>query len=179
VLPYLDSLTPDTQIVGGDITLQGTGFSATSNEDCAVYIGALECSIVSWGNDEIEITIPDGVAPDYLTITNSAGTSNGIMFTPKPNILSFAPTRTWVGQELAISGTSFGADIGASTVAFAGPVTALPADIVSWSDSVIILRVPAGARQGNVVVKVNDIDSEGEFLLIVLTPPGLGGLGQY
>ncbi len=179
VLPRLDALAPNIQIVGDNIALQGTGFGNAANEDCAVHIGALECYVVSWSNSEIEIIIPPGVAQDFATVTNSAGTSNGIMFTPKPNILSFTPQRTWAGEELAISGTSFGAEMGSSAVTFAGPVDAGLGDIVSWSDTEIVLRVPAGARQGDVVVTVNDVTSGGAFLLVVLAPPELYGLRQY
>lgn len=179
VLPRLDALNPPNQVVGGNITLQGTGFGTSATGGCAVHIGSLECGIVSWGNSEIEITVPPGVVQSDVTVTTEAGDSNPVQFTPKPNILSFAPTRTWAGQEVAIGGTSFGAAQGASTVLFTGPVFAGPADIVSWGDSEIVVRVPFGARQGDVVVTVNGIASEGQFLLIVLGPPALNGLGQY
>ncbi len=179
VLPRLDALNPPNQVVGGNITLQGSGFGTSATGSCAVHIGALDCGIVSWGSNEIEITIPPGVVQSDVIVSVASGNSNPVQFTPKPNILSFTPSRTWMGQELTISGTSFGAAQGASTVLFTGPVFAGPGDIVSWDDSEIIVRVPIGARQGSVVVTVNGIASEGAFLLIVLGPPALGGLGQY
>jgi hypothetical protein len=179
VLPRLDALNPPNQVVGGDITLQGSGFGASATGGCAVHIGGLDCGIVSWGSNEIEITVPPGVTQSNVTVTVASGDSNLVQFTPKPNILSFAPTRIWMGQELTISGTSFGAAQGASNVLFTGPVFAAPGDIVSWDDSEIVVRVPFGARQGDVTVTANGVASAGQFLLIVLTPPELGGLGQY
>lgn len=179
VLPRLDAINPPNQIVGGNITLQGSGFGASATGGCAVHIGALECGIVSWGSNAIEVTVPAGVTPSNAVVTAESGDSNGVQFTPKPNILTFTPTRTWAGQEVAIGGTSFGAAQGLSTVLFTGPVFAGPGDIVSWGDSEIRVRVPFGARQGDVIITVNDIACDGQFLLVVLTPPALGGLGQY
>jgi subtilisin family serine protease len=179
VLPRLDALSPVNQVVGGNITLEGSGFGGAANGDSEVSIGGIGCSVMSWGSNEIVVTIPPGVTQSNLTVTVTAGVSNAIQFTPKPNILSFTPARTWMGQELTIGGTSFGAAQGLSTVLFTGPVFAGPGDIVSWNDSEIVMRVPFGARQGDVTITANGVASDGEFLLIVLTPPELGGLGQY
>ncbi len=179
VLPHLDVLSPSVQVVGGDITVEGTGFGAEANDDSAVAIGGVECAIVSWSNSEIEITIPPGVTQSDLTVTVTAGESNGLLFTPRPNILSFTPDRTWVGRQLTVTGTSFGDEMGDSTVTFTGPATVPPGDIVSWSETEIVLNVPAGALRGDVVVTVNEVDSAGKWLLLVLPPPALNGLGQY
>ncbi len=179
VQPHLDALTPNVQIVGGGIAVEGTGFGNSSNEDSLVAIGGVECSIVSWSNSEIEITIPPAVTQSDLTVTVTAGESNGLQFTPRAKILSFNPTRTWVGQQLAIGGTSFGDDMGGSTVTFTGPVMAAPGDIVSWGETEIVLHIPTGALRGDVAVTVNGVDSAGAWLLLVLPPPGLGALGQY
>ncbi len=179
LLPHIDALNPAIQIVGGDITVEGTGFGASANEDSSVDIGGLEATVVSWETNAIEVTIPSEVIQSDLTVTVTSGASNGVLFTPKPNITALNPNRTWSGNEIAITGTSFGDDQGDSTVTFAGPVEAAPEDIISWSDLEIVVILPEGSLRGDVVVKVNDIDSDGVLLVVILPPPSLGGVQQY
>jgi len=179
MLPHLDALNPAIQIVGGDITIEGTGFGASANGDSVVDIGGLEATIVSWDTNAIEVTIPSGVIQSDLTVTVTSGTSNALVFTPKPNITGLDPDRTWPGNEITINGTSLGDEQGDSAVTFAGPVEAAPEDIVSWSDTEIVVVLPESSLRGDVVVTVNDVDSDGEFLIVILPPPSLGGVQQY
>jgi|GEM_PF-1081308 len=179
MLPHIDALNPAIQIVGGNVTIEGTGFGASANEDSVVDIGGVEAAIVSWSTEEIEIAIPSGVTQSDLTVTVTSGTSNAVVFTPKPNITGLDPDRTWPGNEITITGTSFGDDQGDSKVTFAGPVEAGEQDIVSWSETEIVVVLPEDSGRGDVVVTVNGVDSEGEFLIVILPPPDLGGLQQY
>ena len=179
MLPHINALNPAIQIVSGDITIEGTGFGVSANEDSVIDIGGIEATVVSWGTNAIQVTIPSGVIQSDLTVTVTSGTSNAIVFTPKPNITGLDPNRTWPGNEIAISGTSFGDEQGESTVTFAGPVEAAPEDIVSWSETKIVVVLPEGSLRGDVVVTVNDVDSDGEFLIVILPPPSLGGVQQY
>lgn|GEM_PF-3599253 len=179
VLPHIDALNPPAQEIGANITIEGTGFGMSANEDSSVDIGGLEPAIVSWANTEVEIAIPAGVAKSDLTVTVTSGTSNAVVFTPKPNITLLYPNRTWPGNEITITGTSFGDEQGSSTVTFAGPVEAAPEDIISWSETEIAVVLPEGSLRGDVVVSVNGVDSEGEFLTVILSPPVLGGVKQY
>lgn len=179
VLPHIDALNPPAQEIGASITIEGTGFGVSANEDSSVDIGGLEPTIISWANTEVEITIPSGVIKSDLTITVTSGTSNGVVFKPKPNITGLDPTRTWPGNEITITGISFGDEQDGSTVTFAGPVQAGPENIVYWSDSEIAVVLPEGSLRGDVVVTVDDVDSEGEFLIVILSPPVLGGVQQY
>ena len=87
-------------------------------------------------------------------------------------------TVTAVGSRLTITGTSFGATQGSSTLEFGGGVLAGPVDIISWGDTEIVATVPATAQSGNVVVTVNDVPSEGYLLRIGLPPPEIVGLEQ-
>jgi len=179
MLPHIDALNPAIQIVGGDITIEGTGFGASANEDSVVDIGGLEATVVSWETNAIEVTIPSEVIQSDLTVTVTSSTSNAVVFTPKPNITGLDPNRTWPGNEITITGTSFGDEQGDSTVTFAGPVEAAPEDIVSWSETEIVVVLPENSLRGDVAVTVNDVDSDGEFLIVILPPPSLGGVQQY
>lgn len=177
--PNIDALSPAVQIVGGDITVEGTSFGDSPDENCKVEIGGIEAEVVSWSDTAIEITVPAGVTQSNLTVTTSAGTTNGVEFTPKPNIVAMEPARAYSGKRITLTGTSFGDSPADSKVTFGGSVEAAPEDILSWTDTEINLRVPEGAETGDVVVTVNGVDSDGYFLLVVLPPPVIQGLAQY
>src|SRR5882672_10888297 len=89
--------------------------------------------------------------------------------TPAPSITSLNPSSGVVGTSVTISGASFGAVQGTSTVKFNG-VTATPS---SWSAASIAAPVPAGSTTGNVVVTVGGVASNGVGFTVQsdTTPP--------
>lgn len=180
VLPHIDSLDPDKQIVGADITIHGSGFGVSQNDDSLVQIGTTSVTkIISWACNEIEIEIPPAVGQSDLTVTVTAGTSNGVPFTPIPHITALSRERGWVGYRIDISGTSFGDEQGGSAVTFYNGVPAGPDDILSWGETEIRVKVPGGAETGDLVVTVYGKDSEGVPFTVILPPPVLAGLSQY
>ncbi len=66
----------------------------------------------------------------------------------KPQITSLSPDGGGIGTEVTISGDNFGTCRGASEVKFAG----LAATVTGWGNSTIRVKVPAGAKDGNVTV---------------------------
>ena len=81
-----------------------------------------------------------------------------------PSITDLSPISGDVGTPVTISGKRFGATQDTSTVTFNG-TAATP---TSWSDTSIAVPVPAGATNGNVVVTVSGIASNG--VLFTFTP---------
>jgi hypothetical protein len=75
---------------------------------------------------------------------------------PKPAIINISPNAGAVGGQVTITGTSFGAAQGiTSVVAFGGTA----ATVTNWSQTSIAAVVPVGATTGNVVVTVNGMNS--------------------
>jgi len=180
VLPHIDSLDPDKQIVGANITIHGTGFGVSQNDDSLVQIGSTTVpDIVSWANDQIEIEIPPDVAQAALVVAVTAGTSNGVLFTPVPHITGLSRDRGWVGYRIDITGTSFGDEQGDSTVTFFNGVPVGSGDLISWSETQISVKVPDEAETGDITVTVYGEDSDGVPFTVILPPPVLGGLSQY
>jgi hypothetical protein len=93
----------------------------------------------------------------------NASSSTPVTFTitaaSPPSITSLSPTSGTVGTSVTITGTNFGATPGTSTVTFNG-TTATPTSS-NWSASSIVVPVPAGATNGNVVVTVGGVASNG------------------
>ena len=73
-----------------------------------------------------------------------------------PAIGGLSPTSGGVGTLATITGTSFGAAQGTSTVTFNG---ATANSIVSWSDTSVEVLVPLGTTTGAVVVTVGGVSS--------------------
>jgi hypothetical protein len=72
-----------------------------------------------------------------------------------PTITSRTPTSGPAGTVVTLSGINFGVTQGTSTVTFNG-VTASP---TSWSDTTIVVPVPTGATNGDMVVTVAGVSS--------------------
>ena len=66
-----------------------------------------------------------------------------------PQITSVSPSRVRYNQVVTIRGTGFGANRGTSRVVFHGGEEPISSQYVSWSDTQIQVRVPTGARTGN------------------------------
>ena len=84
-----------------------------------------------------------------------------------PSITSLSSTSGSVGTAVTITGANFGATKGTSTVRFNGTV----ATPTTWSATIIVVPVPAGATTGNVVVTVAGVASNAVGFTV--TQPGL------
>lgn len=87
-----------------------------------------------------------------------------------PHIASLSPTSGPAGASVTIFGSNFGASQGTSTVKFSGKAAG-PA--TSWSAAKIVVKVPAGAQTGKVIVTVKGIQSNGVAFTV---SPKIAGL---
>lgn len=90
-----------------------------------------------------------------------------------PEIASISPERGCAGRTVTITGKNFGEVQGESRVTFApcGAQTRVEAEVLSWSDTVIAVKVPCGACSGEVVVTVNGLDSNGVAFTVCVCLP--------
>ncbi len=106
--------------------------------------------------------------------TDAAGnlsgySNNATVITPSLIINSLNPTSGVVGTPVTITGTNFGATQGSSTVTF-GVAVATP---TSWSDTTIVVPVPAVAAAGAVIVTVAGVLSNGSLFSVI---PNITGI---
>jgi len=88
---------------------------------------------------------------------NSCGNSN----TPNnstPKITSITPDSGYIGDVILISGSNFGNIRGKSAIYFNNQPAV---DYVSWNDTLINMKVPAGATTGKVMLTINSVNSNG------------------
>lgn len=83
-----------------------------------------------------------------------------------PSILFLTPNGGPPGTSVTLTGSNFSATQGGSNVTFNGA----PAAVTSWSDTQIIVTVPAGATTGPVVVTVSGVVSNNDHIFTVLVP---------
>lgn len=112
------------------------------------------------GTATIQVTVTDGTgasAVGVLSILVSAGPTG-------PVITSVNPGRVHRGDEILITGGTFGATQGSGFVTISG----VPADIHSWSDHSIRALVPNAAVPGEVVVTIGGQDSSPGLLDVLV-----------
>ncbi len=110
-------------------------------------------------------TYPNAIVAGLDTIS----APSFIVGTP-PQISSVSPAFGPVGTAVTITGNNFGATQGTSTVKFAN-VVATP---TSWSNTQIVVTVPAGAVKGYVNVTVGGLTGQTSY--IVGTPPQISSI---
>lgn len=169
---YINTISPVVGPLNTAVTITGSSFGATQGISTITFSGTVGTP-ASWSDNAITVPVPAGAATGPVVVTNGGIASNGIVFSVSPQINSLSPQTGLIGTSVTISGASFGATQGTSTVTFNG-VTATP---TSWSDTSIIVPVPTGATPGPVVVTVGGSYSNGvtfTVLQITITYPTSG-----
>ena len=170
--PSITSLSAPSGAVGLSLTITGTNFGPTQVTGSSVTFNGTTAPVTSWSDTSIVVPVPAGATTGNVVVNVANVASNGSPFTVTPGITSLNPTSGAVGASVVITGTSFGATQGGSSVTFNGiPVTS----VSNWSDTSITAVVPASATSGNVVVTVGGNPSNGSNFTVV-PPPSISGL---
>ena len=161
------------------ITVTGAAqaVTLTNNEPVALSISSVVASgdfaqtntcggsLAAGANCVISVTFSPtatGTRTGMLTITDNANTSpQKVNLTGTgaalPQILTLSPVSGFSGTSVTITGSNFGGSQGTSSVNFNG-VSGTP---TNWSNTKIVIPVPAGASSGYVVVIENGGASNG------------------
>ncbi|MGD0165551.1 MAG: IPT/TIG domain-containing protein, partial [Candidatus Sulfotelmatobacter sp.] len=165
--PNITSLSLTSGTVGTVVTI--TGSNLGNGQSAIVTFNGVTATPTSWANTSIAVPVPPAATSGNVLVTIGGLPSNGKGFTVVPNVTGISPTNGAVGATITITGTSFGASQGTSTVTFDGTAAAP----TSWGASSIIVPVPTGAAAGNVVVTVGGVASNGVNFAVA---PNITGL---
>ena len=104
-----------------------------------------------------------------FAVWGETGTIDNVSLTPgtMPIISGLTPESGGVGQQITVTGTSFGATQGSSTISVNGVAAT---SVTSWSNTQIVAAVPSTATSGPVAVVVNSISSNTNFPFTVYHP---------
>ncbi len=165
--PSLTSLGLTQGPVGATVTITGTNFGASQGSSTVTFNGTTGTPS-NWTATSIDVPVPIGATTGNVVVTVGGVASNGLPFTvtPPPSISSISPVSGPIGAVVTINGTNFGPTVGTrvSGVTFNG----VAARTNSWSDTQILVPVPAGATTGNVLVSVGGVVSNA--VLFTVTP---------
>lgn len=172
--PSITSLNPTSGLVGATVTIAGTNFGATQGTSTVKFNGTA-ATATTWSATNIVTKVPAGATAGNVVVTVGGVASAGVNFTvtvPAPSITSLNPTSGVLGTSVTISGANFGVTQGTSTVNFNG-IAATP---TSWSAASIVVKVPAGATTGNVVVTAGGVASNGVNFTVTSPGPSITSL---
>ena len=172
--PRISSVSPQTVQTNRIVTVSGSNFGL-SRGSSSVWIGSVaipSSAFTAWLSSRIRFRIPLNTPPGDLTVRTSEGTSNAVhLQITSPYLTRISPTRAKTGDRLTLTGGNFGTRRGSGYVLFASNVRPSAADYVSWSNSRIVVRVPARARSGNVQVTTSNGTSGTKLLQIESRSP--------
>ncbi len=161
VVPEITDVTPRSGVVGQRVIITGKNFGAAQGTSTLRFNIAM-ASPITWSDASIVTTVPVDATTGSVVIFVNEAPANGGNFIAKPTIASISPEQGQSGSLVKISGSSFGPVQGTSIVTFNG----ISAPVISWDAGFVMVRVPAGATSGPVIVRVNEIDGNaGQFTI--------------
>ena len=173
--PYLRQVSPNSVRHGDRLTLSGSYFNHQRGNGYVLFHPNLRPSssdYVSWSDGRIIVKVPSRSRSGnvkVVTLNGSSGTRHiEVEEIVEPQITSVSPSRVRYNQVVTIRGTRFGTTRGTGKVVFYLGQVLSASQYVSWSDTRIQVRVPTGARTGNLqVVTANGNDT---FRLTITSP---------
>lgn len=174
--PVIHELVPEMAAPGDLVIISGEYFGRTEREGSLSLAGEIPppSLIKSWTDKRIEFQIPSDAVSGLVTVSNSQGTSTGVLFTntqliptvldsdadiASPILWSSSPSTLRSGQIVTLRGRGFGSGTRNATLVIdngaSGPRWNLrPRDSVLWSDRQIQFWLPAGASsQSSVTIQ--------------------------
>jgi len=163
LIPEITLISPNQLRPGEVMTLTGNSFGDVQGSGVVTFNGGNAMIIQSWSNTQIVLKAPAGAISGKLFVTVNAQKSNEIDYVILPTVTGIAPAYGIAGDQITLTGVSFGANRDLSFVSFAG---ANATQYTSWSDRQIIVVVPVGVAAGKVSVTVGGVKSnEVDFAL--------------
>lgn len=168
--PTISSVSPTSGTVGTAVTIQGSLFGTAKS---SVYFNGVAGTPTTWTDQKIVVPVPSYALTGNVVVDVPGAGSNGILFSVVPTITNVSEITGPVGSLVSITGTSFGASQGSSSVTFNG-VAATP---TLWNSTNITVPVPNGATTGPLIVTVAGYASNAEAFTVV-PPPAITGLSS-
>ena len=158
--PLVTSVSAQVLLPDRTVTVRGRGFGTRRG---TVVVGGMRVAADSWSPTEVRFTVSRDLTGGYVgVVRGDAWTSNGVWVPWAPRLDSVSQWWTRPNGELTLTGVAFGAAQGNRRVYIGGIEMA----VSSWSDGVIVARVPSYARSGYVGVGTPSACSNGRWVLV-------------
>ena len=158
--PYIDAIANQTRTdsrakTDDLVEIVGENFGAVQDISSVQIDTVVVSPFVAWSDRAIQFRVPLNVPSGALTIRTAEGTSNAVYVEiASPYLAQLSPPQVQAGGHLTLIGDNFGHERGTGYVLFDSDVQA--ADYAIWSNSTIVVQVPAEARSGAVRVFTAD-----------------------
>ena len=180
LVPTISSLGVSASWVGQEVVITGSGFPVTQGST-TVTINGVQAQISAWSQTSLTIIVPPTATTGSVIVTVFGKASNAKPLTILPHISAMSAASGVIGQTLTLTGTTFGATKGASTVTFNGTLAA----VTNWSNTSISVTAPQNAGGAErILVTVGGLASNpGNFWIdpvasIIAISPATGIAGQ-
>ena len=170
--PIITNITPTIVSPGTQVTITGTGFGGSQGVGYVLLNNAYGL-VVSWSDTQIVVAAQPGTFSGNLQVHQNGFDSNAVVFTStssssSPAIMSLSPASGILGDQIVINGVNFGATQGSSVVTFTGATGGATAYAASWGNNSITAYVPYNATNGNLIVTVNGVPSNGVSFAVLI-----------
>lgn len=180
--PVITKFFPVADTIGAIVTIQGANFSEIENENEIKFNGTAAV-VLSASGDSLTAKVPAGASDGKISVKvkgRSAESPAAFTVLYAPSIISFTPVADTVGATVTIKGKNFGATIEKNIVNFPSSAGSTQAQIVSASDTQLVVKVPVGAvTYGRIEVKVNNYGTYAANPFYVLIPPIISSFSPF
>ncbi|MEZ4406649.1 MAG: IPT/TIG domain-containing protein [Polyangiales bacterium] len=132
---------------GENVTIRGTGFSTTTDQD-EVTLNGTRLRVVSATADAIVAEIPQGARSGNLVVRVAGGprviAREPFRVTARPRVTAVEPERGVPGSEVTLRGANFPPDRALASVRLNG----VEVPIVRYARDAVVVRVPENAQTG-------------------------------
>ncbi len=165
----ISGISPSDGAAGTDVSISGAGFGDDLSKVKA-FFNNVEGTVYSVTDTRIGATVPVGASTGPTKVVVDGVEKTGPVFTfvaeVAVTISSISPTSGAAGTQVTVTGTGFGTDASLVQVLFNGIV----GELVSVTDTQIIVTAPAGATTGLIKVVVDGVEKEGPTFSYEITP---------
>ncbi len=143
------SFAPRAADVGDRVTITGTGFSPTVNQNTVRLGTGFTARIVSASPRELVVEVPDGARSGQWTVAvqgnGEARTREPFMVTQRPTVLALDPDSGIIGSRITLRGRNFPSDRSLVQVR----LQEVECAVESSTREAIVVTVPSGVQPGN------------------------------
>jgi large repetitive protein len=141
---------------GAVVTIYGTGFSATPQDNVVKFNGAT-ASVSASAAGSISTTVPAGATTGRITVTLGASTATSpqdftVIPPTSPTITSFTPTAGVAGTSITITGTYFDTAPNGTTAELNG----VSGSVTVTSTTSLTFTIPGAAASGGITATTAD-----------------------
>lgn len=160
----LGGISPANGPAGTNVTIKGSGFSSV-NGPAKVFVNGKEAVITAVADSQLVAAVPvaAGSGEVKVVVDNKEVVGPGFIF---QNISGIKPLRGGKGTKVTISGEGFSKDPKQNLVLFNGK----DANVLSASDSSIVVEAPNEVTTGPVSVTINGQQTVGNTFTVVPAP---------